>query len=1347
MPFTPEELAAINARSREQDPADPFGKSSESVFDWTGSFLRSSVENSLDIFGVPKSANNVAWEAKHPLAGMAAGFLGIGGTYGGFYKATKNIKRAEGLLDSVSGIVNSPIRGGAVKEALRFSPLEASRIVGTAIQQPENLDEALFESAVNLSLGGVFGAIGGIPAKYGTVGDTLKRVAPGVDLKNPTTLQLRELRQLVADGKVAPENMALVQRAINQLDGAVRFEEYTTNPNSIIQPRYITNLYDAYGLPETKLSRTSWLNSFFKPQENKLFSSQKLNAKLDDPKHGLGDEAAVQAIMGKLPQHSTSFMQFPRLLTLKAENPKFHNLWRSRFSQYATPVGDGTYLAREAEDGMYVFIKKLKGDPNVIAKDDQFLLFKTDRPDYFEPRAAGWMSGQVEQAMWWAKQFPQNQKLLPGGYQDFVRKSVEMNPLRDVTDLSQAQDNKSFISKLLGQFGVKPGEQSSDAYKAVMAYAQEHFAPTVAQWIGDGPGKLRARWLWGTIKPTLERANALAEAMIYGQPTVKDGKSLATSLLFHGAKDLYLNSDKTVWGMIQKLSNEDRSKLKQIMAGAWDLGTVNERHIAGDITDELHGLLTRLEELSTIQWNELNALRGNLGMPKAAARKGHFMMAHQWDGDWRLRIRNEEGNTIYMVGAPTRGDAIKQAEAVVANAGMQGKWKFNAAGETTEDLFRRGFEHNSDDVSSILGINTQGGDFRRAASAMEKYIRESRKPKQLKGRAGVEGYDADMSDQAIAERLLRHTRQMQTHLADTALRAELYPQLMKLMDENPGILRQVQERWANLLGAQGKFSQMQNDVADKLLAPYLGNNSASKIVGAANTAEHNLRLGSFNLMYPAVNMLTFMTTTLPQVSFVASAPYKTLSQWYTSILAHGADGLAKRQVHVLDPLKMVYQGFRLMGRADKDPEVKTAFEKAMRDGVFAPRLVEEHIGVDAQLKGKLSALLKEPNGFPKFIQYLSEWLPNKSEQFSRLHSFTTGLATGREILGLSDDALYRFAKEFTHNTMFGYTMADRAKVIQGPMGAFFGLYKNWQMHYLSMLLSYAGEAKAGNFAPLLWSQAGLMGVGGLGGTTGYGIADAFSRIATGKSAFTNAYNMFSTEEDAGPDTFSDVAFYGLPAFLGLSLQSSTSSFGSNPAKDAAMLFGFVQAERGQAIGRAIGSAIDTWTSTGQNPFTDKLNRDQMLKAVAPRSLIRSAQVLEGDFVRSLNTGNPLVQGLSPMERFIYAAGFNTPEIDRTFRVSDELFKSAEKRKIAVRYYARKLQELQDRQDYEGLTRLRAVVVASGVGMDSVLRSASAMRDRNLKDLSSYRLQKTSPEHLREFVEASRDEASTEELAD
>lgn len=1336
MPLSQDDLNQIAVASKREfggQTADPFGAAQNQTFmDWVGSFARSGVENTTNLFGVPKSVSNIAWEESHPMSALAASFLGIGGTYGTFYKATKALRGFEKGLDTLSGVARAPVLGGAAKEAMRFAPLEAARIVGTAIGEPERLDETLFESGVGIGIAGGLGALGGLPAKFGTVDKAFKELIPNVDDSLPRSLKLRELRKLVDEGKVAPEQLTKANTVINQLDKMVRAEYWTAKPNSPNNPRYITDLEATEA--GQKLTKTGFVNSIFKPQENGLFRSQLLLSKndvtADALRFAMDDESAVAAVLARLPDKAMSYVQYPRLVTITGDKKKALTLWQNNWAKGFSQYEPGSYIGREADEGMFLFLKKIKGDPNAINKDDQFLIFKTDRPDLFGGQAAAWTNKQVEQAMWWPQQFPQNAKPLPGSAHEYIRKELERMPIRSIEDLTKGAKPETMIQRAVAGMGLKQGSNMTDGVRAGLEHLKTYLAPAMFLFSGDGPGMMRARRAFFAIKSSLDRANSTAEALVYGLPHATKG-SLAKNLLVHGTKDLYNLGDETIAGLVGKLDDADRGKLLEVWLSNTPIDVVQNEAVKGNISQNLLKLLTSLDNISNKQFEEINAVRAATGQPVHKAKPGHYGLSHMWDGDWRLRVRNQNGAVVYMVGAHDRGTAQKYANAVIKNAGMEGKWKFDASEFETKDLFRRGKDGDTSDWTDLVGINTAGQDYRRAASAMERFVRETYKPKALERQQGVEGFSVDMSAPALTKRLLTHFRRLQNYSTDMALKFELGPDMLKLQDENKQAFQTLIERWNTALGIQGKFAQMQNDVLDKSgVGAVLGNNSASQIVAAANTLQHNLQLGMGNLMYPTVNMFTFLSTVLPQVSFVQSAAPEVLQKYYGSLMAHGADGLAKRPVHFLDPMKMVYQGFRLMSSGDQG--VKKQFDRALADGLFAPRLVEEHIGVDAQLKQRLSGILQEKNGFPKFLQYLSEWLPNKSEQFSRLHAFTTGLSVGKDVLGLADEGLYRFARDFTHNTMFGYNMVDRAKVINGPLGSFFGLYKNWQMHYAGWLLAYAGEAARGNMAPLLWSQAGVGTIAGLGGTALYGLGDAFARMATGKSGFDYIYDTFST--DGKPDMVSDTAFYGLPAFFNLSLQSSASGLGSNPAKDAALLFSFVQAERGAALGKALGNAFDTWSATGKSPFADPIVRGQMLKAIAPRSVLRTAQVLEGDYIRSLNTGNPLIQGLSPMDRFVYGLGFNTPEMDRTYKISDELFKNEEKRKVAVRYYAREMLDLQESQDWEGLTLLTKRVMLSGVGMDSVIRSAQGMRQRNLQDVATSRVKKASPEYLQRYLE-------------
>lgn len=1309
----------------------PQSNSNWNPIDWTQSLVRAGFEDTLELFGVDKSPNTIQFEKENPMASLAASFVGVGVPYFGWYKASKKLKGFEKLIEGVATARSaSPITQGALREALRFTPLEASRFMSTAAIDPTKLWETGAENLVNTGVAAGFGALGGIGQAYGEVAKKIKELAPNVNLRDPLTLQMRELRKMVLEGKVPQERLPEAQKWINRFDEAVRSE---TLPG---ETKYIQAIYnDAEVVGESK---ARWLNNLFTPRQHKNLAVRTLNTAGEKSPFGYKDEASWRARLSALPEGASAYMQFPRVVEVRAAGEGGVEYLHKRVAQNMTQVAKDLWITREGDQGLFVMMKKIKTGgareavPNKIPRTqqgntDEYLLFKTDTPGFFAARAQAWQDRMIAKSAWFDKYAMQNIKYSEGSSGEAIQKQMEQINLRNwYDDLSKAKTDDEFMTKMLSKAGLRPGEKMQDATKGMVSFMREYFSPTMFQF--NGPGGTLARYMMGVMKPAYDRANWVAETMIYGKPISPQGRNLVVSNFFQGERD---RIGGALMPLIEKLDGTDRQKLLQVMGGGWDKATIEAAYIRGGpegISDRLHRLLLRLDELDGKQMAELLEAQKNAGITQSVPLKGHLMLSRMWEGDWRLRIRSENGATVYMVGAPTRGRAIADAEAIIKTSGE--RWTFDKSAQETSDLFLRGTQTGKDDLAELAGIDFSSPSYRRAAAAAEKRIRDTYRPGTLRERLGVEGYAMDMSDKAIAARIFKHSQQIQTHITDINIKKLLEREALMLADQNPGLHRQVNERLGMMRGHAGLMSEYQNAVVDRALGPILGKNSGTKIVGALNTAQHNLQLGMGNIMYPVVNMMQFMQTVLPHVSFVLNADAKTLSNYYNSIIVPGADGLARGPAHWLDPVKMTYKGFQMM-RAPMPAERKL-FDRAVEEGIFAPKLVEEHIGVNAQFKQRLSGLLQEQGGFVKFIQYLSEWLPNKSEQFSRLHSFSTGVTVGRDLMRLQGDDLYKFAKEFTHNTMFGYNMVDRAKAITGPVGSFLGLYKNWQMHYLGWFAEYADQAIHGNFAPLLWSNVGTMAVAGTGGTALYGMADAFSKGFTNKSAFQNIYSMFSMNEDGEPDVLSDAMFYGLPSFFNVSLQGSASAPGANPAKDASLLFSFVQMERAAAIGKAVGGAWATADATGQSPFADPMVRDAFLRALSPRSMVRSAQVLEGDYLKSLHTGNPVVKGLSAAERLGYAMGFNSPEIDRAYRVSNELFESEQKRIQAVRTFARRLNELQDGRNFREMTRLQRQIVASGIGLDSVIRSAQYQRDRGRQDMIEYRSKGKRPPIVEQF---------------
>ena len=222
----------------------------------------------------------------------------------------------------------------------------------------------------------------------------------------------------------------------------------------------------------------------------------------------------------------------------------------------------------------------------------------------------------------------------------------------------------------------------------------------------------------------------------------------------------------------------------------------------------------------------------------------------------------------------------------------------------------------------------------------------------------------------------------------------------------------------------------------------------------------------------------------------------------------------------------------------------------------------------------------------------------------------------------------------------------------------------------------------------------------------YGVADQFSRLMTDQTLMQNIYSQFGYAPGGGGLT-SDLLFYGLPAFLQGSLQSSTSSPGADLTKDVSQLFSSVWLDRGAAVGRAIGNAIDQWRATGDHPIENKLVQDNVLRALAPRSIYRAIQAAQSEQLKSLNTGYPISDVLSTGERIAYGIGFNPLYLEKTQRASNELWRDQEKRRSLVSAMGKAWADALSSADSDNMTKIVNQVVAHQMDISSVIKSAAA----------------------------------------
>jgi hypothetical protein len=359
--------------------------------------------------------------------------------------------------------------------------------------------------------------------------------------------------------------------------------------------------------------------------------------------------------------------------------------------------------------------------------------------------------------------------------------------------------------------------------------------------------------------------------------------------------------------------------------------------------------------------------------------------------------------------------------------------------------------------------------------------------------------------------------------------------------------------------------------------------------------------------------------------------------------------------------------------------------------------------------------LKDADDIKEYLNTLINYLPSASEKLARAKSMVMGDIFFKEFFNIQDRELRKnLVKEFVEKTNFNYSAGDRPAMFTGPFGSLFGLFKNWTVNYASWLATYANEARYGNFKPLMHAAAMPMAFGGVAAAPFSGELDYVSKLMTDKSLMQHIYQ--GTDLDA-PGGMSDVLAFGIPAFMGFSLQNQLASPGANFESDLAYLTGLAHMNRINAAFKAFGSAIDAWQATDQNPLRDLRTRELMMRAFLPKAFYSAAQAAKDDAIISLNNGYPIInESVTALERMGMAGALSPTRVARAQTVARELFDERDKRLALQKKLA---QQWADATEVKDNGALREVVVDSyihGLDMDSVIRGGKAILGLKQKDL-------------------------------
>lgn len=1213
--------------------------SDSGLFDWTTGFAKSALESIPELIGITPSQGTIDFRQDNPVTGFISQLAGFAVPYAGWFKASKLISPLERTIAKIGDLEKTPFTTGAARELTRYAPFEVGRLATSQVVGDESFDSMLADTAISLAaaggIGGIFTGIGAAGARR----TARKALIPGVDIGLPIQLQMRQISKMIPDAP--PELKPRLGYKLEDL----RRESRAESLGKI--GKYLAPLEG-----DLKGDRTKSINRLFRNQSGKTVLQRRfVEAQGDFSKKA---EWKAEASLAGLPESFEDLGQFFRHISFRGTG-KIPKAKASEIDHAITrnleSIGDNWYIGKEADDGLFVLARKTKGAPGKADPGDSWVLFKTDQPGTFAKTPQKWIAAQTKIGAWNLK----GEIAADGGdIYNSVAGFVKNFPLHNYKALSKPGVFERLLPKNIG----KP---MNEFVGRIGEAAKEYIAPAVHQF-KNSP---RANWVWAAARAAYDAAESKAQTVLFGVQRAHPGKSIFAQAM----RNKYdVEQSAAIKQILDPLSDKDIEGLHHVWRNNIKPDQLDTVVGQGVITPAAAGAARQIDTVMTDLRTSLHKARGASSedeLPEAPS----LGLFRTWQGDSRVPIRDEGGRVVAIASGVTRKQALRVADEIAAE---NPTWVI-------------GDEFNITDLGSIpkdLAVHVRSPSF-------------------ILERQNVRGFQWDKDTwnrQELMQALTASVQGQTKHQADLSVKHILQPHLDQLAQEDRVSHRLLVSRLNDLAGVQSAFSRVQNQIADTVLAPMLGTNSASKIVAFTNNAMWHLQLGGLKLSYPIINLMQFVQTVMPEVAYLMTAAPAQLAGRYTHFAAGGTRGPVGGMA-ILSPFAVMKDSVRAMRKPSAD--LSEAFARAQNERVIDPRLVEEYIGESATKVSDLKKALSSGGGFVGWVRALSEFLPAQSERMSRAHAFTSGYVFAKDYMKLEGENLYRFARQFTENTMYMYQASDRPRIFTTPAGSAFGLFKNWMANYISTMLEYTGEGLVrNNWTPLLWQTAGTAAVGGLAATPLALAAGAFTEAWSDKSLLQTAYDEFGESADG--------LMFGLPAALtGVSLYSQVSSPAANPVRDASMMFGVATLDRMTSLGKTVGAAFDHWQSTGEHPGRNPRVREQLIRTFAPVTLYRIFGAMEEQKIRSLSSGYPMQTNVSVMDRVLYSAGFNPTAYDREMAVANELFADRTKRRAAVAKLGEAWANAQQNGDSDQMRTILRQATVWGVDTSSVIKSGMA----------------------------------------
>ena len=1224
-----------------------------------------------------REANPISSVVSQVVGGIAPYALG----YGLGATALRAVPLGRAALGGIEAMQTTrPFTARAMSEVLNLAPFEAGRIAIGGLVAPENVGDVALSAAMDLAIAPAVGVgfqfFTGHGAKLPQLpgdGEAL-RIFPDY---NSDASRQEKLAQLIT-GRANNPNMPEAQA--NAIDGFIQRLKTDVRLESTKKP--VAPLTDGAEHEEFKRIFSG---------RGDIEKSNLVSRRLTVGPRQFAKTSEWEDIVAKamLPLDWEQFVQFPRAVSFKAD--KTATTIDGVFRKQLVPGPDDWLLRRESGDGLFVMAKKVQGG-SAPATGDVWLTLKTNDPARIMGKTVYGNAAEKRGQFWTKMTIEEDAEL--------AAKSVFAQDFQKITNDIKFMDYvqpglaglAKYAAELMPEWARNAAKEGFGSVANIAKYSKKYIAPTMFQFTHNP----RANWALQIARTSFEMAKARSELAIYGPQGGPANRSILRSVL---AVEPNIGG---IEARARALTNADMPLVTAVIRDGVSLDELAKVNPPAPVLEFFRELYAedakRMAELTTVQ--KLTGAKVREVLPE------HYGVSRSWRGEYRLRLVDEQGRTLEMASGVDKPLTIKNAEDLIN--------LYKAEGKTLRVSPEQKAPWLSDRETDL--------DFARMLNFAERvktprvYLKDVMGPRYEKLRTGVGGFAGQrdvLTRRELMDSIKSHIKRDNNLAAELVTRHYLTPHLMKLGNESYNDFGQTVARINDLAMKPGPLAKAQNAFADKLLAPALGKNSASKIASAMNAAEAHLSLYSFNMGYVALQALQPIQTLLAHLSLLKGAAPETLANLYTHSLVAGADGRPRGLVSALEPIKVLGQALRNMRNPEAkgaSPELKLHFDRAATDGTITAGSIEEYIGQSSEMALKLRDVTKGDVSFTKWLGSMSRFAPAIAERFSRTVSFSAGHLVGSKWFGLEGEQLYQFAKRATERTNYLYTTADRPRIFTGAFGSSFGLFKNWLAHNIFDWAQYTSEAFArGNWAPLLWATGSNAAVAGVAGLPLYGLADGASRILSNKSIMEHLYSGYAPGDDTSR---TDALYFGLPAFLGVSFQASASSPFSNPPRDMEFMYSWALIDRMTKIGKFAGYAMDQWYAQGEHPIKSDRTRDLFQYAFSPRVAYKAWSQVEDGALKSIRNGRPLIQGVTENERVANALGFTPLKIAKAYELSEDLWKEIEKRNALVTTFGEAWYQAQARQDQGAMQEVLAKAMASGVDLSRVFKSASERQRRD-----------------------------------